>query len=99
MKLIAISVDCVWGEWKSSECSKEGVRELTREVEIPKILFGEKCQGPDHKTEKCEMPKGKCKSFSVSLKGLFTIFFFYCSNLIFWIVMGCGIADLGRRGL
>ena len=51
-------MDCVWGEWKSSECSKAGERELTREVEIPKTLFGEACQGPDHKTEKCEMPKG-----------------------------------------
>ena len=46
-------MDCVWGEWKSSECSKEGERELTREVKIPETLFGEKCQGPDHKTEKC----------------------------------------------
>ena len=52
-------MDCVWGKWKSSECSKEGERELTREVEIPETLFGEKCQGPDHKTEKCEMPKGR----------------------------------------
>ena len=25
--------------------------------------------------------------------------FFYRSNLIFWIVMGCGIADFGRRAL
>jgi len=50
-------VDCVWGEWKSGECSKEGERELTREVQNPEFLFGEKCQGPDNKTEKCEMPK------------------------------------------
>ena len=33
------------------------------------------------------------------LKGIAHQFFFYCSNLIFWIVMGCGIADFGRRGL
>ena len=33
------------------------------------------------------------------LKGIVHNFFFYRSNLIFWIVMGCGIADLGRRGL
>ena len=33
------------------------------------------------------------------LKGLFTIFFFDRSNLIFWMVMGCGIADFVRRGL
>ena len=26
---------------------------MTREVKIPETLFGEKCQGPDHKTEKC----------------------------------------------
>ena len=35
----------------------------------------------------------------VFLKGIVHNFFFYRSNLIFWIVMGCGIADLGRRGL
>ena len=23
----------------------------------------------------------------------------FCSNLIFWIIMGCGIAHFGRRGL
>ena len=34
-----------------------------------------------------------------NLKGIVHNFFFYRSNLIFWIVMGCGIADLGRRGL
>ncbi len=33
------------------------------------------------------------------LKGLFTIFFYFRSELIFWIVMGCGIADFGRRAL
>ena len=33
------------------------------------------------------------------VKGIVHNFFFYRSNLIFWIVMGCGIADLGRRGL
>ena len=34
-----------------------------------------------------------------NLKGSFTIFFFFRSGLIFWIVMRCGIADFGRRGL
>ena len=29
----------------------------------------------------------------LKLKGLFTNFFLYRLNLIFWIVMGCGIAD------
>ena len=35
------------------------------------------------------------------LKGLFAIFFFYRSNLIFWIYNNgvCGIADLGQSGL
>ena len=33
------------------------------------------------------------------LKGIVHNFFVYRSNLIFWIVMGCGIADFGRRGL
>ena len=32
------------------------------------------------------------------LKGILHQKFFYRLNLIFWIVMGCGIADLGRRG-
>ena len=32
-------------------------------------------------------------------KGIVHNFFVYRSNLIFWIVMGCGIADIGRRGL
>ena len=34
-----------------------------------------------------------------SFKGIVHNFFVYRSNLIFWIVMGCGIADFGRRGL
>ena len=33
------------------------------------------------------------------IKGIVHNFFLYRSNLIFWIVMGCGIADFGRRGL
>ena len=33
------------------------------------------------------------------LKGIVHNFFVYLSNLIFWIVMGCGIADFGRMGL
>ena len=38
-------------------------------------------------------------SASCSLKGIVHQFLFYCSNLIFWIVMWCGIADFDRRGL
>ena len=33
------------------------------------------------------------------LKGILPQKIFYCLNLIFWIVMGCGIARFGRRGL
>ena len=33
------------------------------------------------------------------LKGSSTIFFFYHLNLIFWMVVVCGIANYGRRGL
>ena len=33
------------------------------------------------------------------LKGIVHQLFFYRSNLIFWIVMGCGIADFVRMGL
>ena len=36
---------------------------------------------------------------NVVIKGIAHQIFFYCSNLIFWVVMGCGIADFGRRGL
>ena len=41
------------------------------------------------------LKQGELSRRSVLFKGLFTIFF-YRSNLIFWIVMGCGIADFGR---
>ena len=33
------------------------------------------------------------------LKGILHQKIFYRLNLIFWIVMGCGIADFDRRGL
>ena len=36
---------------------------------------------------------------SLFFKGILHQKIFYRLNLIFWIVMGCGIADLGRRGL
>ena len=42
--------------------------------------------------------EGEAQVFDV-IKGIVHHFFFYRSNLIFWIVMGCGIADFGRRGL
>ena len=32
-------------------------------------------------------------------RGIVHQFIFYRSDLIFWIVMGCGIADFGWRGL
>ena len=35
----------------------------------------------------------------IRLKGILHQKNFYCLNLIFWIVMGCGIARFGRRGL
>ena len=37
----------------------------------------------------------KCQN----LKGIVPQFIFYQSNLIFWILMGCGITRLGRTGL
>ena len=41
-----------------------------------------------------------CRSTQVpDLKGILHQKIFYCLNLIFWIVMGCGIARFGRRGL
>ena len=33
------------------------------------------------------------------VKGILHQKTFYCLNLIFWIVMGCGIARFSRRGL
>ena len=36
---------------------------------------------------------------SVLIKGILHPKNFYRLNLIFWIVMGCGIARFGRRGL
>ena len=36
---------------------------------------------------------------SAEVKGIVRQFVFYRSNLIFWIVMGRGIAGFGRRGL
>ena len=41
----------------------------------------------------------KKHNLGLSFKGIVHNFFLYRSNLIFWIVMGCGIADFGRRGL
>ena len=35
----------------------------------------------------------------VLVKGILQQKIFYRLNLIFWIVMGCGIARFGRRGL
>ena len=35
----------------------------------------------------------------INVKGILHQKIFYCLNLIFWIVMGCGIAHFGRRGL
>ena len=50
--------------------------------------------GPGYFTE----PKF-CIGNSISFKGIVHNFFVYRSNLVFWIVMGCGIADFVRRGL
>ena len=38
-------------------------------------------------------------SFIPDSKGLVKSIVFFHLNLIFWIAMGCGIADFGRRGL
>ena len=40
-----------------------------------------------------------CMSVRANMKGIPHQKKLYCLNLIFWIVMGCGIARLGRRGL
>ena len=57
------------------------------------------------KWRQCVFPLGfaHCFHFSVArndiLKGILHQKNFYRLNLIFWIVMGCGIARFGRRGL
>ena len=38
-------------------------------------------------------------SIVMILKGILHQKIFYCLNLIFWIIMGCGIARFGRKGL
>ena len=37
--------------------------------------------------------------YEVELKGILHQKIFYRLNLIFWIVIGCGIARFGQRGL
>ena len=44
-------------------------------------------------------PGQKAKLINPSFKGILHQKNFYRLNLIFWIVMGCGIARFGRRGL
>ena len=52
------TVDCVWGEWREGDCSKEcggGIQINTRE-KIPEHLFGGKeCEGTDQLVEACDM--------------------------------------------
>ena len=40
-----------------------------------------------------------CPWSDKTLKGIVHNFFYFRSDLIFWIVMGCGIGDFARRGL
>ena len=60
-------------------------------------MLPEAGEGVDKKSSEDEL-EIKQSGGTPPLKGLFTIFV-YRSNLIFWIVMGCGIADFGQRGL
>ena len=39
------------------------------------------------------------ENFQDVFKGILHQKIFYCLNLIFWIIMGCGIARFGRKGL
>ena len=41
----------------------------------------------------------KLDSYKGRLKGILHQKIFYCLILIFWIVMGCGLARFGRKGL
>ena len=60
------------------------------------LVFGWKY--PVSKEKICGFLRLSAHSFS-SVKGILHQKIFYCLNLIFWIVMGCGIARFGRRGL
>ena len=52
-----------------------------------------------HHFRKNPKSKGLVYHFHTYLKGILHQKIFYRLNLIFWIVMGCGIARFGRRGL
>ena len=45
-----------------------------------------------------DLPNDVC-CIEVLFKGILHQKIFYCPNLIFWIIMGCGIARFGRKGL
>ena len=54
----------------------------------------------DHNNKQAVLPwQPYCGHFHTELKGILHQKNFYRLNLIFWIVMGCGIARFGRRGL
>ena len=46
-----------------------------------------------------EGEQGERSNGSERVKGILHQKIFYCLNLIFWIIMGCGIARFGRKGL
>ena len=64
---------------------------LSNDEEHLKFVFGHEVQDED--LEEVQRASGQV------VKGILHQKNFYRLNLIFWIVMGCGIASFGRRGL
>ena len=53
-----IVVDCLWGEWKISECSTtcgDGERTKTRNKTVDADHGGEECSGFSNGTERCNV--------------------------------------------
>jgi len=53
-------VDCAWGDWEASACSKAigGEKTSKREVVVNHTKYGNPCEGEPIKTEPCDRPAG-----------------------------------------
>ena len=64
--LLNVTVDCVWGSWKESDCSatcgKESFRTKTRKV-IKQATNGGKCTGKGQVIETCNLDPCPRKNF------------------------------------
>ena len=83
---------------KLEEALSEARHMLQESVERSSTLVTEK-KRVRAENEESEKKRFKVENEKKRFKGILHQKNFYRLNLIFWIVMGCGIADLGRRGL